>query len=87
MNCIFDMIFFYFEKTILFFQILFQIHVLQATMGQKHSMEESILTDTGNNFNRKKADIYLDVAMFHRKISASKVQRQNDCGFSCHSKY
>ena len=56
-------------------------------MGQKHSMEESILTDIGNSFNRKKADIYLDVAMFHRMISASKVHRQNDCGCSCQSKY
>lgn len=25
--------------------------------------------------------------MLHKKISASKVQRQNDCGFSCHTKY
>ena len=50
-------------------------------MGQKHSMEESILTDTGNNFNRKKADIYLDVAMFHRKISASKFKDKMTVAF------
>lgn len=44
-------------KKLMFFQILFQICVLQSrvNMGQKHFVEESILIDIGNHLNRRKS--------------------------------
>lgn len=53
--CFLFFFFFFLKKLFTFFQMLFQIYVLQATMGQKHSIEGSILIGFVNNFNRRKS--------------------------------